>query len=81
MGCVNRDLPLPDMNLAEVLRCLQTDPATAGVPVVMVSADATPGQIERLKAAGARDYLTKHFDLARLIEVLDSWFEKAEHKP
>jgi PAS domain S-box-containing protein len=73
------DLHLPDMNGAEVLQRLQADPATAEVPVVMVSADATPGQIERLHAAGAHDYLTKPFDLARLVEVLDSWFERAEH--
>jgi CheY-like chemotaxis protein len=46
----------------------------------MVSADATPGQIDRLIAAGAHDYLTKPFDLARLVEVLESWFERAEQK-
>jgi CheY-like chemotaxis protein len=74
------DLHLPDMNGSDVLERLQADPATAEVPVVMVSADATPGQIDRLIAAGAHDYLTKPFDLARLVEVLESWFERAEQK-
>jgi CheY-like chemotaxis protein len=75
------DVHLPDMNGAEVLRRLQADPATAEIPVVMVSADATQGKIERLHTARARDPLTKPFDLARLTEVLDSGFERAEHKP
>jgi CheY-like chemotaxis protein len=73
------DLHLPDVDGAEVLRRLQADPATATVPVVMVSADATPGQIERLLAAGAQDYLTKPFDLTRLLEALDMRVERAGH--
>jgi CheY-like chemotaxis protein len=36
-----------------------------------VSADATPGQVERLLAAGAAAYITKPIDLTRLGEVLD----------
>jgi PAS domain S-box-containing protein len=65
------DLHLPDMDGTEVLRQLRADPVTAEVPVVIVSADATPGQIERLRTAGATDYMTKPFDLARLLELLD----------
>jgi CheY-like chemotaxis protein len=37
---------------------------------VVVSADATPGQIERLRAAGAADYLTKPLNVQRLIEIV-----------
>jgi CheY-like chemotaxis protein/anti-sigma regulatory factor (Ser/Thr protein kinase) len=65
------DLHLPGLGGEEVLRSLQADPQTAGVPVVIVSADATPGQIERLLAAGARDYLTKPLDVARFLSVVD----------
>jgi len=39
--------------------------------VVMISADATPGQIERLRAAGAVDYLTKPLDVKRFLKVLE----------
>ena len=46
------DLHLPDVDGAEVLRRLKDDPRTASIPVVMLSADATPGQMERLEAAG-----------------------------
>lgn len=65
------DLNLPDMHGSEVIEKLQTDPATAQMPVVVLSADATPSQIERLLAAGARNYLTKPFDIDPFLAVVD----------
>jgi CheY-like chemotaxis protein len=65
------DLNLPDMHGSEVLRQLQGVPATAKVPVVVLSADATPSQIERLLTAGARNYLTKPFDIDPFLAVVD----------
>jgi CheY-like chemotaxis protein len=47
------DLHLPDVSGAEVLGQLKRDHSTAPIPVVVVSADATPRQVERLEAAGA----------------------------
>ena len=44
--------------------------ATHDIPVVMISADATPGQVERLRGEGAQEYLTKPLDVRRLLEVL-----------
>jgi CheY-like chemotaxis protein len=65
------DLNLPDMHGSDVLRQLQDEPATATVPVVVLSADATPSQIERLLTAGARNYLTKPFDIDPFLAVVD----------
>jgi CheY-like chemotaxis protein len=65
------DLNLPDMHGSEVLRQLQREPVTATVPVVVLSADATPSQIERLLTAGARNYLTKPFDIDPFLAVVD----------
>ncbi|MGH2734857.1 MAG: ATP-binding protein [Actinomycetota bacterium] len=65
------DLDLPDMTGAEVLRRLQNDPSTRDVPVVVISADATRGQMDRLLGAGARDYLTKPLDVQRFLGVLE----------
>jgi CheY-like chemotaxis protein len=65
------DLNLPDIHGSEVLRRLQSEPATATVPVVVLSADATPSQIERLLTAGARNYLTKPFDIDPFLAVVD----------
>jgi CheY-like chemotaxis protein len=65
------DLNLPDMPGAEALRRLRADPLTSGIPVVIVSADATAGQISRLQAEGAADYLAKPFEITRLLELVD----------
>ena len=65
------DLNLPDIHGSEVLRRLQDNAATATVPVVVLSADATPSQIERLLTAGARNYLTKPFDIDPFLAVVD----------
>jgi signal transduction histidine kinase/ActR/RegA family two-component response regulator len=66
------DLNLPDVSGAAVLERLHADPSTATIPVVVISADATPGQVQRLLAAGARDYLTKPIDVVRLMDLLES---------
>jgi CheY-like chemotaxis protein len=65
------DLHLPDLNGEQVLHRLREDPLTASVPVVIVSADATPSQVRRLLTAGASQYLTKPIDVAQLLAVLD----------
>lgn len=70
------DLNLPDMNGLEVLSRILSDPLTAQIPVIIISADATPGEIARLRAAGARDYLTKPFDVSQFLKVLEGYLSK-----
>ncbi|MFN2463373.1 MAG: PleD family two-component system response regulator, partial [Candidatus Dormibacteria bacterium] len=65
------DLHLPDMDGAEVLRRLRTDPRTAAIPVVMLTADATARQRERLLRAGAHAYLTKPVAVRELLALVD----------
>ena len=67
------DLNLPDMNGAEVLQRLQQNSDTSQIPVVVLSANATPSQIERLLTAGARNYLTKPFDIDPFLAVVDDF--------
>jgi PAS domain S-box-containing protein len=64
------DLDLPGLPGEEVLRVLQSDIATAGIPVLVVSADATPARVERLMAGGARGYLTKPFVIRELVGAM-----------
>ena len=65
------DLHLPDIDGDEILRQLRLDPSTASIPVIILSADATPGHVKRLLAAGAHSYLTKPLEVHRLLETLD----------
>jgi len=68
------DLHLPDIAGQEVLRQLMENPETAAIPIAIVSADATPGQIERLLDAGARSYLTKPLDVGSILRLFDQTF-------
>ena len=65
------DLNLPDIDGEEVLRRLRAEPAGAEIPVIVISADATLLQIERLRGAGAADYLTKPIDVKQFFETVD----------
>jgi PAS domain S-box-containing protein len=65
------DVQLPDIMGDEVLRRLLADPRTSTIPVVVLSADASPRTIERLSAAGAMAYLTKPLDVARFLKLLN----------
>ena len=65
------DLHLPDIAGRDVLLQLKAWQATRDIPVVVISADATTRQIDRLLAAGAIHYLTKPLDVAEFFSVLD----------
>jgi len=65
------DLHLPDIRGHEVLARLRAEQTTRDIPVVVISADATAGQIKRLMAAGARSYLTKPLDMREFFRVID----------
>jgi signal transduction histidine kinase/ActR/RegA family two-component response regulator len=66
------DLHLPDLHGDQVLSELKAEPATAAIPVVVLSADASDGVIRRLLASGAHAYLTKPIELAELGELIDT---------
>lgn len=70
-GLILLDLHLPDMPGEEVLRRLQADEATKDIPTVVVSADASAGQIRRVLEMGASGYLTKPLDIQELMR----WFD------
>ena len=76
-GLVLLDLDLPDMHGSEVMRQLRAQQETAQTPVIVISADATPSQIERMLAAGARDYITKPFEIRRFLLMFDEIFPQA----
>jgi PAS domain S-box-containing protein len=72
------DLNLPDMHGSEVLEQLHENPKLREIPVVVISADATPGQIQRLMTQGARAYLTKPLDIRQFLELVDETLKGLE---
>ena len=65
------DLHLSDMPGEEVLRQIWSDPATRTVPVAVLSADASGRSQRRLRASGAVAYLTKPFEIAEVLRLID----------
>lgn len=64
------DMDLPDIAGLDVFRQLGTDPATAGIPVIALSAAAMPQQISAALALGIRHYLAKPFSCRELMQIL-----------
>jgi CheY-like chemotaxis protein len=64
------DNRLPDTNGEQVLRQLAAAPATAAIPVVILSGDSNPVTVNELLAAGAADFLVKPFDIHQLLTII-----------
>jgi CheY-like chemotaxis protein len=65
------DLNLPDISGEEVMRRLRARTQTGDVPVIVLSADSTSRNINRLLEAGADAYLTKPVNVPQFLDVLD----------
>jgi signal transduction histidine kinase/CheY-like chemotaxis protein len=65
------DLHLPDIAGVDVLAALRRDAATRAIPVVILTADATRQELDRLRRLGARSYETKPIGVRRLLELVD----------
>jgi CheY-like chemotaxis protein len=65
------DINLPDISGIEVLRILFADPATAHIPVIALSANAMPRDIEKGMKAGFFRYLTKPIKVNEFMDTLD----------
>ena len=65
------DMHLPDMTGDDVIRRIWEDPRTRTVPIVVLTADANPAVIRRVRAEGAVDCLTKPLNIARVLATID----------
>jgi PAS domain S-box-containing protein len=75
------DLHLPDIGGDEVFERLRADPETATIPVIVLSADASPGSVNRLLKRGVTAYLTKPVDLSELGALLDEVGARQASRP
>ena len=78
------DLMLPEIDGLEVCKLLRRDPATAGIPIIMLTAKAA--EIDRVLGLelGADDYVTKPFSprelVLRIRKILDRRKPAAEKR-
>ena len=62
----------------EVCRTLKSDPATAGITIVMLTARAQDSDREAGRAAGAESYFTKPFSPVALLRKVDEIFSGSQ---
>jgi len=74
------DINLPGISGFEALQILRSDPATAHIPVIAISANAMPLDIERGLKAGFFRYITKPIKVHEFMEALDVALEFAGQK-
>jgi two-component system cell cycle response regulator DivK len=67
------DIQLPKMSGLDATRQLRADPATADIPIIVITSFALAGDEEKARAAGAAAYLAKPYsprELLRMIQEL-----------
>ena len=65
------DINLPGISGITALKILAEDPATARIPVIALSANAMPRDIEKGMRAGFFHYLTKPIKVGEFMDTLD----------
>jgi PAS domain S-box-containing protein len=66
------DINLPGISGTDAMRILRTDPSTAHIPIIALSANAVPRDIQKGIEAGFFDYVTKPFKVQQLLDALDA---------
>jgi two-component system cell cycle response regulator DivK len=74
------DIQLPTMDGITALGRLRADPATAAIPVVAVTASVTPGERDKVVAAGFNGYVSKPIDVTTFGAMVDSHIPGSEAK-
>jgi signal transduction histidine kinase/CheY-like chemotaxis protein len=74
------DINLPGISGIQAMKILAANPATAHIPVVALSANAIPSDIEKGLAAGFFRYLTKPIKVNEFMETLDVALKFAKTK-
>jgi len=64
------DIMMPRIDGYEVARALRTDPATADLPIIMLSAKAQEEDIRKGMEVGVDEYITKPFSPEHLVHVV-----------
>jgi two-component system cell cycle response regulator DivK len=64
------DIQLPKMSGLEVTRRLRAEPATAHVPIIVITSFALSGDDQQAREAGASHYLSKPYSPRELLEAI-----------
>ena len=72
------DVMMPKVDGLELATALKGDPATAGLPVILLSARAQATDVQKGLEAGVEEYVTKPFDPLELVDLVNSVLDRAK---
>ena len=75
------DINLPGLSGIAAMKILRADPSTAHIPIIALSANAVPHDIEKALEAGFLNYLTKPIKVGQFMDALDAALKFALTKP
>ncbi|MGA8007456.1 MAG: response regulator, partial [Burkholderiales bacterium] len=75
------DINLPGLNGIEAMQILRADPSTAHIPIIALSANAVPRDVEKGLESGFFSYLTKPIKVERFMDALDIALRSARVTP
>jgi DNA-binding response OmpR family regulator len=70
------DVAMPELSGLEALAQLKAAPLTTAIPVILLTARATPGDVALGMSAGAAEYLTKPFSPQELAARVAAFIER-----
>lgn len=74
------DIMLPDISGHQVISQIKQEPATAEIPVIIISALDAEGEDARCLALGAADFITKPFSLATITARIRTHIELSQYR-
>ena len=74
------DINMPGLNGYQVLELIQSDPHLKSIPVIAVTANAMPHDIQRGREAGFADYLIKPLDVEQFLEAVERYLSTNKGK-
>jgi CheY-like chemotaxis protein len=75
------DINLPGISGIAAMKILRADPATAHIPIIAISANAVPHDIEKALEAGFFNYITKPIKVGQFMDALDAALKFALTEP
>ena len=73
------DINLPGMNGVEALKQLQENDKTKNIPVIAITAEAMPNNVEAGIKAGFKEYITKPFNVPNLVQTIEQTVNGIKH--
>ena len=74
------DINMPDINGLELISYLRNNPNYKNMPVIIISTEGSPKDIEKGKRLGANEYVVKPFDPIILQQLISRYLNKTPLK-